>query len=153
MKSISSNVPLNILLADDDKDDRYFFEKALRSVPIQALLTTVNDGAQLMKYLFANTDNLPDVLFLDNNMPRKNGAECLVEIKRDEKLKKIPVIICSTSLGDDFANELYDNGAHYYLHKCDFPELIKCIQMALEFLEKNPYQPARGKFMLNLQEV
>ena len=147
------NMPLNILLADDDRDDRYFFEKGLNVLPMSTNLQMVNDGAQLMDYLLANTDNLPDVLFLDNNMPRKNGAECLVEIKNDERLKKIPVIICSTSLGDDFANELYQNGAHYYLHKCDFPELIKCIQMALEFIEKNPYQPARNKFMLNLQEA
>ena len=153
IKSVSSNAPLNILLADDDKDDRYFFEKALGRLPTSVNFTTVNDGAQLMKYLKTNSDNLPDVLFLDNNMPRKTGSECLVEIKSDERLKKIPVILCSTSLGDDFANELYQNGAHYYLHKCDFPELIKCIQMALESLEKNPYQPARSKFMLNLQEA
>ena len=113
----------------------------------------VNDGAQLMNYLSASSNDLPDVLFLDDNMPRKTGSECLVEIKRDERLRKIPVILCSTSRGDDFANELYENGAHYYLHKCDFPELVKCIQMALAFLEKNPYQPARSKFMLNLQEA
>ena len=153
MKVVQHSAPLNILLADDDRDDRYFFEKALKGISIPSQLKTVNDGAQLMEYLEANTDNLPDVLFLDNNMPRKTGSECLVEIKSNEKLKKIPVIVCSTSQGDDFANDLYDGGAHYYLHKCDFPELVKCIRMALELLEKNPYQPARSKFMLNLQEV
>lgn len=151
MKIIPQNVPLNILLADDDKDDRYFFEKALKELSIPTKLKTVNDGEQLMDYLMANTDDLPDVLFLDNNMPRKNGSECLLEIKRDEKLKQIPVILCSTSLGDDFANELYQNGAHYYLHKCDFSDLIKCIREILVLLQKDPRQPARDKFMFSLQ--
>ena len=153
MKIVPQNVPLNILLADDDRDDRYFFEKALREIPIPTNLRMVNDGEQLMSYLSRNTDNLPDILFLDNNMPRKNGSECLVEIKSDRKFRKIPVILCSTSLGDDFANELYDNGAHYYLHKCDFSELIQCIHKILLMLGENPNKPTRDKFMLSLQEA
>ncbi len=153
MKIVSQSVPLNILLADDDRDDRYFFEKVLKGLPIPTKLKMVNDGAQLMDYLLASANELPDVLLLDNNMPRKTGSECLIEIKRDERLKRIPVVLCSTSSGDDFANEFYRNGAHYYLHKCDYPELIKCIQMALVFIGKNPIQPARNKFMLNLQEA
>ena len=151
MKPKKQSVPLNILLADDDTDDRYFFEKALKGLSMTTSLKTVPDGERLMDYLSKNSENLPDVLFLDNNMPRKNGSECLSEIKRNEKLKGIPVILCSTSLGDDFANALYQNGAHYYLHKCDFSELTKSIEKILGLLSENPEQPARDKFMLSLQ--
>ncbi len=153
MIEFRKNVPINILLADDDRDDRYFFEKALKELPIDTNFNTVPDGERLMDYLYKNVANLPDVLFLDNNMPRKNGSECLIEIKADKRLKGIPVVLCSTSLGDDFANLLYLNGAHYYLHKCDFAELKQCIDMVLQLLAQNPNQPPRDKFMLRLQEA
>ncbi|MGZ3902669.1 MAG: response regulator, partial [Bacteroidia bacterium] len=99
-----TNGTINILLADDDKDDRYFFEKALKTLSIKAQLTISEDGEKLMAYLLKHSEKLPDVLFLDLNMPRKNGAECLTEIKLHEKLKKLPVIIYSTSLHDDVAD-------------------------------------------------
>jgi CheY-like chemotaxis protein len=98
--------PLNILLADDDKDDRLFFEKALAEIPIATHLTTVNDGEELMDYLEKNIDNLPDVIFLDLNMPRKNGYESLVEISENENLKDIAVVILSTSFPQDRNYEL-----------------------------------------------
>src|SRR6476659_2508685 len=88
----------NLLLADDDIDDCTFFEDALKELPISATLSTVNDGAQLMNFLSMESDNPPDVLFLDLNMPRKSGFECLSEIKSIDKLKDLPVIIFSTSL-------------------------------------------------------
>jgi len=153
MTNTHQNIPLNILLADDDADDRYFFERALQDLPITTNLKTVPDGARLMEYLYKNTDHLPDVLFLDNNMPRKNGSECLAEIKNNAQLKGIPIVMCSTSLGNDFANSLYQSGAHYYLHKCDFEDLTKCIYTILKLLAENPLQPPRSKFMFNLQEV
>ncbi len=147
------NEALNILLADDDADDRYFFEKALKEIPIATDLKTVSDGERLMDHLSKNQANLPDVLFLDLNMPRKNGSECLAEIKGNKQLKHIPVVLCSTSLGNDFANELYQTGAHYYLHKCDFAELKNNIHAVLMLLKKDPVQPARNKFMVSLQEA
>ena len=147
------NVPINILLADDDSDDRYFFEKALKEINISTNLKMVVDGERLMDYLTKNTSALPDVLFLDLKMPRKNGSECLTEIKQNENLKHIPVILCSTSLGNDFATALFKTGAHYYLHKCDYSDLKICIQKILLMLAKNPMQPSRDKFMLSLQEA
>ena len=81
---------LNFLLADDDTDDRYFFGKALKELSIPSTLTTVEDGEKLMDYLSENSKQLPDVLFLDLNMPCKNGAECLTEIKNDQQLKHLP---------------------------------------------------------------
>jgi CheY-like chemotaxis protein len=89
-------VPFNVLLAEDDKDDRFFFDKALKEISISTELTTVYDGEELMMYLSENMEHLPDVLFLDINMPRKNGVECITEIRQSEKLKHLFVVMFST---------------------------------------------------------
>ena len=68
---------LNLLLADDDIDDCSFFKEVLENLPISTHLTTVHDGEQLIQLLAKETIELPHVLFLDLNMPRKNGFECL----------------------------------------------------------------------------
>jgi CheY-like chemotaxis protein len=141
--------PLKVLLADDDKDDRFFFESALEQVPIQTELTVVRDGERLMAYLEKNSGNPPHVLFLDLNMPRKNGKECLAEIKNNTKIPAFPVVIYSTALNDEVADILYERGAHYYLQKCDFKDLGNCIAKILRMLIENPLQPERSKFILN----
>src|SRR5580704_5402709 len=97
MKPEQLEAPLNILLADDDIDDCIFFEEALEECPLSTHFTCVPDGEQLMQLLTNETNGLPHVLFLDLNMPRKNGFECLSELKVDKKLKQLPVIIFSTS--------------------------------------------------------
>lgn len=141
---------IHILLADDDKDDRFFFKKALCALHIPTELTSVEDGEKLMTLLSENSDNLPDVLFLDLNMPRKNGSECLLEIKRNPKLKNLPVIIYSTSLHDDVADILYKNNAHYYVRKRNYHELEEVLLYILTLmLEKKFSRPTREKFVLN----
>ena len=96
---------MNILLADDDADDCFFFEKALGEIPIKTNLTIVRDGEQLMSYLFENVELLPDVIFLDLSMPRKTGFECLQEIKENVSLKDIRVVMLSTSYPRDIVYE------------------------------------------------
>lgn len=126
--------PLNILLVDDDADDRAFFDKALGEIPIEVNLITLNDGEQLMDYLATNSEQLPDVLFLDLSMPRKSGFECLTEMKDNIKLKELPVVMFSTSYTQDFnyelsmINVLYKLGAQDYIRKPgDIAELKKLI--------------------------
>ena len=80
-------------------------------MPISATRLTINDGVQLLKYLSSNFHNLPDALFLDLNIPIKNGFECLSEIKAIDKLKDLPVIIFSTSVNIEIAELLYEKGA------------------------------------------
>ncbi len=140
----------NLLLADDDTDDCLFFKEALEDLPLDANLSTVNDGVQLMNFLYAKLDTLPDALFLDLNMPRKSGFECLSEIKLIDGLKHLPIIIFSTSLDLDVVNLLYDKGAHYYIRKPgEFSSLKKVIWQAISLINCNKVkQPARDKFIV-----
>ncbi|MBA4053169.1 MAG: response regulator, partial [Marivirga sp.] len=139
MEQPLSMIPVHILLADDDRDDRYFFDKAVKMLSFQTRLTLVEDGAKLMIYLSENSAKLPDVLFLDYNMPRKNGFECLSEIKSSPALKALPVIIYSTYVHEDLADMLYEKGAHYYIRKAGIGELIKLIQLVLTLIRENKF--------------
>ena len=134
---------LNILLADDDIDDCNFFKEALEALPITTELKTVHDGDELLKYLAENTTQLPHVLFLDINMPRKNGFECLAEIKENEKLKALTVIMLTTSftrgidLEDNLKGTLTRMGAAAYIRKPnDFNDLKEVIHQALIKVEE-----------------
>lgn len=139
----------NLLLADDDIDDCTFFEDALQELPISAELLMVNDGVQLMNFLSAKSDNLPDLLFLDLNMPRKSGFECLAEIKSIDELKDLPVIIFSTSLVVEIVDVLYQKGAHYYIRKPgEYTKLKKAISEAITLISESKTQPDREKFII-----
>jgi CheY-like chemotaxis protein len=145
---------LHILLADDDEDDRYFFERALSVIPIPTRMTTVGDGEKLMVYLAKHAAKLPDILFLDLNMPRKNGLECLQEIEHNEKLKQLPIIIYSTSLPGEAADILYNLGAYYYVRKTDTSGLKKILHHILLLLVENKFvRASRESFIFSLSNV
>ena len=141
---------LNVLLADDDIDDCLFFKEALTEFPISTQLTTVHNGEQLMQLLTQETIQLPDVLFLDLNMPRKNGFECLSEIKFIKKLEPLPVIMYSTSYEQEVVNLLYKNGAQHFIRKpSDFLQFKKLIQQTITSIaqgrSKDPSDRAEKK--------
>lgn len=141
---------LNILLADDDKDDCTFFEAALAALNLKTQLKTVNDGEKLMTYLSENTHQLPDVLFLDLNMPRKNGFECLTELKDNERLKHIPVVIFSTSFPKAIIDRVFKMGANLYIRKPgDFGQLKQIIHNALPIATENYFSKGSLKYILN----
>src|SRR3954470_20640516 len=98
-----------IILADDDADDRELFREALNETH-KTMFKTAKDGLSLMQ-LLKDGKELPDAIFLDLNMPRMNGHECLKEIKKDKHLRKIPVLIYSTSKSPEYIQETYENGA------------------------------------------
>jgi CheY-like chemotaxis protein len=141
----------HILLADDDKDDGILFQDILDELPLSTYLTTVSNGEQLMQLLNETKDRLPDVLFLDLNMPRKNGFDCLLEIKHTEKLKLLSVIIFSTSCKPEIVSLLYKNGAQYYIRKPNsYRQLKKLIHQALILTDKtNIEYPLQEKFVLS----
>jgi CheY-like chemotaxis protein len=144
----------NVVLADDDKDDLFLFERALKDVSPNTRLTSIADGEKLMRYLSENIKDLPEVIFLDLNMPRKNGSECLT-IKQNKKLKQVPIIIYSTSFHDDILELLYKYGASYCIRKpTDSTTLNRVIKTALdEILKNRSTQPGRENFLLNLSEA
>ena len=144
---------MNILLADDDTDDCMFFKEALKELFLPTDLTAVHDGEQLMQLLTSETTKLPHVLFLDLNMPRKNGFECLTEIKTNEKLNGIPVIIFSTSFENETVNRLHKGGAMYYIRKpSQFSQFKSLIQQSLTFIAQAiTDQPSRDNFVLKAQ--
>lgn len=138
----------NIFLADDDADDRMFFEDALKQLPIPTQLTLSNDGLELMSNL---ETVVPDVIFLDLNMPRKNGFQCLEEIRNTPKLKDIPIVIFSTTANEDAVNRTYQLGANYYICKPrSFELLVKAIKTVLTIEKLLKLQPPKENFILTI---
>ncbi len=144
------NASLNIILADDDQDDVFLFKSAINELALSINLATVYDGVKLMKRLSQKTLELPDAIFLDLNMPLKSGHECLSEIKESEDLHHLPVIIFSTSFQQKVVDELYIEGAHYYIQKpSSFQSLQNVIKKALVLVTENSHsQPEKKDFVL-----
>ena len=140
----------NIFLAEDDADDRMFFEDALKKVAIPTQLTLSNDGLELMSNLeIVIEPPPPDVIFLDLNMPRKNGFQCLEEIRNTHKLKDIPIVIFSTTTNADAVNKTYQHGANHYICKPrSFDLLVKTIETVLTLEMWQKPQPPKEKFIL-----
>ncbi len=125
-----------ILIADDDNDDQYMIKEAFDSVNLTEHIHTVNDGVELLDYLYKKGTYknspafIPKLILLDHNMPKKDGRECLKEIKSNATLKKIPVIVYSTSSNPDDINYAYENGANSYIIKpYSYQELIKIMEV------------------------
>lgn len=124
---------MNIVLADDDEDDRDILKEAFEELNIHSEVHTVEDGVQLMNYLKAPETQLPEILFLDLNMPLKNGLECLEDIRNNPALKDIIVIIYSTSKSEEHVEETFEKGANAYLTKPnDFETLKKVLTKVLK---------------------
>ncbi|MCC5942138.1 MAG: response regulator [Balneolaceae bacterium] len=141
---------LNIALAEDDADDRLLFREALVELPVSYHLNTFNNGDELMEWLNDTENSFPDVLFLDLNMPRKNGFATLADIKRNTKLQDLPVIIFSTSTNNEMIKQVYKNAAHYYIRKpVHFWELKRLIYKSLKLIaDKDTTLPGKENFML-----
>lgn len=141
--------PINLLLADDDEDDRFFFKDSLSKLPFKTNLTTVTNGEELMSILLTSEENIPDVLFLDLNMPLKSGFECLSEIMANDKFKDLPVIIYSTSMDEPVVNNLYERGAFHYIRKPgEYSKLKDVIFKGLSSLIKNTVKPSKDNFVI-----
>jgi CheY-like chemotaxis protein len=139
----------NILLADDDEDDLFMFEEALKEIGAPTSLITASDGEQLMDALNELNGNLPDVLFLDLNMPRKNGFQCLLEIRQNKKFSALRTIIFSTSYEEEVIESLYRNGADHYIRKpTEFNELKMIIERVLRIVDSPFHRPTIERFVL-----
>jgi len=125
------------------------FKEALNELGFHTKLTEVKDGVELMDYLSENSGQLPDVLFLDLNMPLKSGFECFAEIKKNENLKALRIIINSTSLSREQADKFYEGGVYYNLPKPYYNELKEALKKIFTLItEDNFVQPPKEKFVL-----
>lgn len=128
---MEQNAPVHILLADDDDDDTSLFQEALEQVPTSTRLDVAENGMELMSIL-ERLKAKPDLIFLDMNMPVKNGMECLTEIRNSASYKDIPVVILSTSIADYLIQSAYQAGANLYIQKPNsFSGLINIIKKCL----------------------
>lgn len=120
----------HILLVEDDNEDILFFQLAIRSLPFAVLLTTAENGLNLVDLL---EQAFPDVIFLDNFMPYKSGQECIREIRANRKYDSIPIIIYTSHKSPQLAETAYRNGANLYVLKPKtMRELVEKIQMILK---------------------
>jgi CheY-like chemotaxis protein len=101
-----------ILLVDDDFDDCELFTEIVREIDSSSRVVSVHDGVEALKYLSDVGSSVPDMIFLDINMPRMNGKQVFLILKKDEKLSHIPVIIYSTSIPEKEAGYYASHGVH-----------------------------------------
>jgi CheY-like chemotaxis protein len=115
--------PITILMADDDADDRELAREALAESRVLNELHSVNDGAELLEYLhhegrYTREDApRPDLILLDLNMPKVDGREALAALKKDPKLRSIPVVVLTTSRAEEDVVRSYDLGANSFISK------------------------------------
>ena len=119
---------IRITLAEDDEDDRLFFTDAFEELKINTIVNTLNNGRELLNYLEHPETILPNIIFLDLNMPILNGMECLKEIKQNNKFNDIAIAIYSTSASDQDVENTFVLGANIYIKKpSNFNELKKIL--------------------------
>lgn len=122
----------NIYLSDDDADDRDFFTEAVYEISKDHKLTLSINGAELIEQLQRPPVPLPDIIFLDINMPRKDGIQSLDEIRKNELTENIPVVMYSTSANPDHINKAHKLGANFYFVKpSDYKSLKQRIAAVL----------------------
>ncbi|WP_179333298.1 response regulator [Winogradskyella costae] len=119
---------INIALADDDEDDRFFFTEAFDELKLKSKVLLFKDGIELMEYLNDSDNMLPSLLFLDLNMPKKSGLECLKDIKATKRLSDMVIAIYSTSASEEDIENTFVKGANVYIKKPnDFEKLKKVL--------------------------
>lgn len=127
---------VTILMADDDEDDCMLAREALAESRLANKLHIVNDGEELMDYLYhrgmyasKSTAPRPNLILLDLNMPKKDGREALKEIKADPRLRQIPVVILTTSKAEEDIHSSYDLGANSFIIKpVTFASLVEVMR-------------------------
>jgi len=128
---MTSVTPLRILLADDDDDDTFLFQEALEQVSAATELIVAENGMELLQML-QNGMNKPHIIFLDMNMPVKNGLECLDEIRNTVGYEEIPIVILSTSVEQYLWECAYKGGANRYIQKpTSFNGLVEILKKCL----------------------
>jgi CheY-like chemotaxis protein len=130
--------PIEVLLVEDDPGDILMTKEALEDTVVANRLSVVNDGVQALAYLrrqepFADAVR-PDLVLLDLNLPRRDGREVLKEIKDDEDLRRIPVVVLTTSQAEEDILRSYNLHANAYVTKpVDFDQFISVVRKIDDF--------------------
>ena len=136
----------SVILADDDIDDIEIFKEAISSIDDNIKIEVVKNGKELMSLL---AHMLPDLLFLDLEMPQKNGLECLVEIRGNEKLQEIPTIVFSSTTRQSNIQTAYEMGGHLFLVKSPvYSELTAAIK-AVVLLDWSDPKGIKNQYCIN----
>lgn len=126
----------SILLADDNKSEHIFFAHSLRFIDPNIKLHSVSGGQALMTYLH-DASVLPDILFLDVNMPVKNGKQCLSEIRANKRYDSMPIVMYSTSDAQSDTDETFRLGADLYVRKpVEIDDLVILLRSVLSVYQK-----------------
>ena len=143
---------LNLLLADDDSDDCLFFEEAFTELAPGSTILVKKDGEEVLNYLFHPQSILPDIIFLDLNMPFIDGVKCLEEIRKNNKLANIFIVMNSTTASHKEIDLSYDKGANLFLIKPNsFLELKKSIEAIINLdFQEMILNRRRDQFVFNL---
>jgi two-component system response regulator len=125
--------PIQILLVEDNPGDVRLTEEALKDAKVHTLLNVAKDGVEALAFLrktgkYADAP-MPDIILLDLNLPRMNGLEVLKEIKNDERLRQIPVVVITSSKAEEDVAKSYHLHANCYITKpIDFSQFIVMVQ-------------------------
>lgn len=141
---------LLIYLADDDQDDRLLFKEALDEIDVAIAIEDFDNGVTLMDNLLNKNKPLPDLIYLDLNMPLMNGEECLHDIKNEPELSQIPIIIYSTYVDQAGAASLQLKGADLYLQKPDsFNKLKNLLRKSLDLIKNDSRNNRSFEFVIS----
>ncbi|MDG4828336.1 response regulator [Solwaraspora sp. WMMD1047] len=141
--------PIEVLLVEDDPGDVLMTKEAFEEHKLRNRLTVVSDGAQALAYLrregeYADAE-VPDLILLDLNLPKRDGRQVLAEIKNDEQLCRIPVVVLTTSQADEDILRSYQLHANAYVAKpVDFERFIAVVRQIDEFFVSVVKLPPRG---------
>ena len=138
----------NIWLAEDDKDDCDIFTDVVQQLLPLANVTVFHNGEAVLNQLTAA--NKPDMLFLDINMPIKDGIECLLEIRAIRDFSRLPIVIFSSSKAPQFIDKAYGYGANlYYTKPASFTQMIEGMGKLLQMDWSDPFTITNGHYINN----
>ena len=134
----ANGTPIEVLLVEDDPGDVLMTQEAFEEHKVRNRLTVVSDGAEALSYLrregqYADAVR-PDLILLDLNLPRRDGRQVLAEVKGDPELRRIPIVVLTTSEAEEDILRSYDLHANAYVTKpVDFDRFVAVIQQIDEF--------------------
>ena len=140
-----NNRACNILLVEDNPGDVRLTQEVFSECATSIRLDVARDGVQALEYLNAPGRELPDLILLDLNLPRKNGREVLAEVKADSRFRSIPVLVLTTSKAERDINDCYELHANCYLNKpLDLDEFVELVNIIEQFWMMTALLPSRA---------